>query len=80
MADKNYLRRATEVGNRKAAPYNFGSVIVKEGEIIGESESKVHETNDPSAHSEVLALKMAAKKMVLITSMVQRCIAAMSRA
>ena len=60
MDDKKYLKRAIEVGNRKAKPYNFGAVIVKNGEIIAESESRVHETNDPSAHSEVLALRKAA--------------------
>ncbi len=61
MTDQDFLRIATEVGNRKAKPYNFGAVVVKEGEIIAESESRVHETNDPSAHSEVLALRKAAE-------------------
>ena len=59
MTDQDYLKRATEVGNRKAEPYNFGAVIVKDGEIIGEDFNHVHETHDPSAHAETSALKMA---------------------
>lgn len=59
MTDREYLQRATEVGNRKAKPYNYGTVIVKDGEIIGEDFNHVAETNDPSAHAEISALKMA---------------------
>ena len=35
MTDQQYLQRATKVGNRKAAPCNFGAVVVKDGYIIG---------------------------------------------
>ncbi len=59
MTDQYYSDRATEVGNRKAAPYNYGAVIVKDGEIIGEDFNHVHETKDPSAHTEISASKMA---------------------
>lgn len=59
MTDTDYLLRAIDVGNRKAKPYNFGAVVVRGGKIIGESESMVFETLDPSAHSEVLALRAA---------------------
>ena len=62
MTDQDFLRRATEVGNRKAEPFNFGTVIVKSGEIIGEDFNHVAETTDPSAHAEISALKMATKK------------------
>lgn len=59
MTDQEYLRRATEVGNNKAKPYNYGAVIVKDGQIIGEDFNHVNETLDPSAHAEISALKMA---------------------
>jgi tRNA(Arg) A34 adenosine deaminase TadA len=59
--DEYFLKRATEVGNRKAKPYNFGTIIVKDGKIIGEDFNHVHETTDPSAHAEISALKMACK-------------------
>lgn len=59
MTDQEYLRRAAEIGNRKAKPYNYGAVVVKDGHIIGEDFNHVHETKDPSAHAEISALKMA---------------------
>jgi guanine deaminase len=63
MTDQDYLRRAVDLGNKKAVPYNFGAVIVQNNEIIGEDFNHVHETHDPSAHAEISALKMAAKKI-----------------
>lgn len=63
MTDQDYLKRAIEVGNRKEKPYNFGAVIVKDDEVIGEDFNHVHELHDPSAHAEVSALKMAAQKL-----------------
>lgn len=61
MTDQDYLQRATELGNSKAKPYNFGALVVKNGEVIGEDFNHVHETNDPSSHAEINALKMACK-------------------
>ena len=61
MTDQDYIGRATEIGHRKAKPYNYGAVIVKDGKIIGEDFNHVHETLDPSAHAEISALKMAAQ-------------------
>lgn len=63
MTDQDFLRRATKIGSQVAEPYNFGAVIVKDGEIIGEGVNHVHELHDPSAHAEITALKMAAKKL-----------------
>lgn len=61
--DLFYLRLATDEGNQKAEPYNFGAVIVKDGEIIAKDFNHVHETNDPSAHAEVSALRKAGQKI-----------------
>ncbi len=61
MTDQQYLRCATEVGNRKAKPYNFGAVIVKNDEIIGEDFNHVHEEQDPTLHAETSAIKKACK-------------------
>ncbi|MDB5177740.1 MAG: nucleoside deaminase [Candidatus Saccharibacteria bacterium] len=61
--DQVFLKRAMEIGNRKAEPYNFGAVIVKNGKVIGEDFNHVHELHDPSAHAEISALKMAAQKL-----------------
>lgn len=41
----------------------FGSVVVKDGKIVGKSNNKVFETNDPTAHAEVMALRDASKNL-----------------
>lgn len=61
MTDQDFLTRATEIGNRKPVPHNFGAVIVKNGEIIGEDFNHVHEECDPTLHAETSAIKMACK-------------------
>lgn len=61
--DKYFLSLATDEGNKKAPPYNFGACIVKDGEVIAVEYNHVHELHDPSAHAEVSALKAAAQKL-----------------
>ena len=61
MTDEDYLKRATEIGDQKAEPYNFGAVIVKDGKIIGEDFNHVHEERDPTLHAETSAIKRACK-------------------
>lgn len=46
-----------------AEPYNFGALIVKDGEIIAEGINHVHELNDPTAHAETTAIKTACQKL-----------------
>lgn len=41
----------------------FGAVVVKNGKIIGKSANKVRVTNDPTAHAEVSAIRLACKKL-----------------
>lgn len=62
MTDQDYLKRAIEIGNSKAEPYNFGAVIVKGGEVIGEDFNHVYEERDPTLHAETSAIKGACKK------------------
>jgi len=49
------------VAQGKGGP--FGSVIVKDGKIVGRSSNKVFETKDPTAHAEVMAIRDAAKNL-----------------
>eukprot|EP01133_Synstelium_polycarpum_P003056 gene3056-3504_t len=37
----------------------FGAVIVKDGQVIAQSGNKVTSTNDPTAHAEVSAIRLA---------------------
>jgi guanine deaminase len=41
----------------------FGSVIVKDGKIVGEGHNEVLATNDPTAHAEVVAIRRAGAKL-----------------
>lgn len=59
--DQKFLIIATEEGNKKPYPYNFGACIVKDGKLIAKGFNHVHEEHDPSAHAEVTAIKEAAK-------------------
>lgn len=61
--DQYFLKIATNEGNKKAEPYNFGACIVKDGEIIGQDFNHVHEQHDPTAHAETSAIRKAAHKL-----------------
>lgn len=63
MTDSDYIIEAIKVGDLVEAPYNFGAVVVKDGEIIAVEHNHVHENNDPSLHSEVSAIATACKKL-----------------
>lgn len=41
----------------------FGAVIVKDGKLISKSANKVTSTNDPTAHAEIAAIRLAGKKL-----------------
>lgn len=41
----------------------FGAVVVRDGQVIAKSGNKVTRTNDPTAHAEVSAIRMACKKL-----------------
>ncbi|MBI3534228.1 MAG: nucleoside deaminase [Deltaproteobacteria bacterium] len=41
----------------------FGAVIVRRGQIVAEGWNQVTSTNDPTAHAEIVAIRIAAKKL-----------------
>ncbi|WP_329570595.1 nucleoside deaminase [Kitasatospora sp. NBC_01266] len=51
-------RRNVEEGGRP-----FATVIVKDGRILAESPNLVAQTNDPTAHAEILAIREACTKL-----------------
>ncbi len=64
--DKKFMRRAIELaenGMDSNAGGPFGAVVVKNGEIIAEGCNKVTSQNDPTAHAEVEAIRIACKKL-----------------
>lgn len=50
-------------GNVAEGGRPFATVIVKDGEILAESPNLVAQTNDPTAHAEILAIREACTKL-----------------
>ena len=66
MSEKNpFMMRAIELSieSAKSKGGPFGSVIVKNNEIIAEGFNKVTISNDPTAHGEIVAIRSACQKL-----------------
>ncbi len=51
----------SNVGKNLGGP--FGAVVVKDGQIIGKGSNLVTDTNDPTAHAEIVAIREATKNI-----------------
>ncbi len=62
---KKFMAKAIELSINSANTIGgpFGSVIVKDNEIIAEGSNQVTSSNDPTAHGEVVAIREACKKL-----------------
>jgi guanine deaminase len=64
---ERFMRRAIELSKRAALEEctggAFGTVIVKDGEIIAEGTNHVVANNDPTCHGEMEAIRQACKKL-----------------
>ena len=58
---KEALKEAMKALKKDEVP--VGCVIVKDNKIVGRGYDKRESTNDPSAHSEIIAIRKAAKKL-----------------
>ena len=64
--EDNYMREAIKLAelsmqNNIGGP--FGSVVVKDGDIIGKGQNQVTSQNDPTAHAEVVAIRQACEHL-----------------
>jgi guanine deaminase len=63
---EKFMRIAIELSEqnvKQGAGGPFGAVIVKDGEIIAKSSNKVTQQNDPTAHAEVAAIRLACQAL-----------------
>lgn len=67
MSDNNnkFLKTAIELAqsNIDKGGGPFGAVVVKNGEVIAQSGNSVTNDNDPTAHAEINAIRLASKKL-----------------
>ena len=66
MYESKFMQRVLELAQRGMDTGHggpFGSVIVKDGEIVGEAHNEVLSSNDPTAHAELLAVRRASARL-----------------
>jgi guanine deaminase len=64
--DEDFMREAIRLSfetMRSNTGGPFGAVVVKEGKVIARGYNRVLETNDPTAHAEVVAIREACKAL-----------------
>jgi len=63
--DKEFMREAIRLADESVANGGgpFGAVIVKNGKIIAGAANSVTQTNDPTAHAEVNAIRKACSNL-----------------
>ncbi|QKJ86879.1 nucleoside deaminase [Paramixta manurensis] len=61
----DFIQRTIDLAmqNVEAGGRPFATVIARNGEIIAESPNLVAQTNDPTAHAEILAIRAACQKL-----------------
>jgi tRNA(Arg) A34 adenosine deaminase TadA len=65
MEENVFITRAIDLATQNVITGGgpFGAVIVRDGKIISEGVNRVTETNDPTAHAEVQAIRKACEKL-----------------
>lgn len=66
--NKEYMQLADEqarinLQNHSQDGGPFGAVIVKDGQVIAKAHNQVLKNNDPTAHAEVMAIRLACEKL-----------------
>ncbi|MCB2251940.1 nucleoside deaminase [Pseudomonas chlororaphis] len=63
--DQEYLQRAVELARQNVAAGGrpFGAVLVHDGQVLAETVNQIHLTQDPTAHAELLAIRVASQHL-----------------
>lgn len=63
MEDQHFLQEAIAMAaeNARHGGGPFGALIVKDGMVVGKGVNRVVETDDPTAHAEVVAIRDACR-------------------
>ncbi|MCZ6675691.1 MAG: tRNA adenosine(34) deaminase TadA [Candidatus Poribacteria bacterium] len=65
MSDQLWMRKALEMACQGAAigEVPVGAIIVKEGMVLARAHNQREHTNDPTAHAELIAIRVAASSI-----------------
>jgi tRNA(Arg) A34 adenosine deaminase TadA len=65
MSSEDFMRRAIALSleNARAGSGPFAAVVVRDDQVLAEGTNRVTETNDPSAHAEIVAIRAACAKL-----------------
>ena len=65
LPEEKFMKEAIRMANgaRKNGDYAIGALTVKDGEIFTLGENRVKLDNDPTAHSEIVAIRKASQKI-----------------
>ena len=64
--DEKFMRLAIELAESNVKQMRggpFGAIIVKDGQLIAASANQVIKSNDPTAHAEIAAIRLACEKL-----------------
>ncbi len=65
MSDEIFMREAVALARSNVARGGrpFGAVLVRDGQIVARAVNRTHETNDPTAHAEIEAIRQASSTL-----------------
>ena len=61
MSDEDFMREAVALarGNAVQGGRPFGAILVRDGVVVAGAVNRIHETNDPTTHAELEAIRQA---------------------